>query len=237
MHVRLTLRRRAPTIPLYPRLVCRYAISARLERRVKHYKVVVEKGLYSMEGIDGTHSTIHELIRFYSQHPLPSADSDEELIKFPLHLVHDLGLGIDHRDKLIKSGGASTVAEEEAAAIEEAGAPTDEPRLVDDTVFSSVVPLAPGRRWMRGTMTREAAEIELGNRGMANGRFLIRVKERSAKIVSLALSYAPLVLSSYPSTNQYHGCPTYRRAVLPLPSEEGDALVANTQTFGCTVPL
>jgi hypothetical protein len=60
---------------------------------------------------------------------------------------------------------------------------------IDDSVFDTSVPLAEGRRWMRGAMSRFGAEDELRARGMADGRFLIRLKKRDENEVSLALSY------------------------------------------------
>lgn len=138
-----------------------------------------------MEGIPGTHETIHNLVKFYSQNPLPSSDSDREFLKYPLHLVHPLGLGIDHHDKLIKNGAVEEDAAEGVGPEEGTAA---KPKEVDDSVFDIARPIAPSRRWMRGKMSREAAEKELSERGMINGRFLVRIKERKQDEVSLALS-------------------------------------------------
>jgi len=171
-----------------------YAVSARLARRVKHYKVVVFKDGYSFEGVQGHHTTIHDMILHYSQTPLPSRDASSEFLQYPLNLVHNLNLGIDHHNEISKDGGATTVAD--AAQVEEGlpgaaveGAAVAQPREVDDTVFEGGGPLAASRRWMRGTMSRDDAEKELRERGMASGRFLVRVKERTERHIMLALSY------------------------------------------------
>ena len=167
-----------------------YAISARLLSRVKHFKLcVLPLGNYIMEGVKGNFPTLHELVKHYSQNTLPSSDNSKrqrEFLLYPLGLVHDLGLGINHNDKVMttKADFADDVAQTTANTSKPNTAP-------DDTVFDVNVDLFSqiGSRWLRGLISRTDAEDELKDRGMVDGRFLLRIKQRTHDSVSFALSY------------------------------------------------
>lgn len=166
-----------------------YAISARLVARVKHFKLcVLPLGDYIMEGVEGKFPTLHDLVKHYSQNTLPSSDNksrQREFLLYPLGLVHDLGLGINHNDKVMTSKA------EFADDVAQTAANTSKPNTApDDTVFDINVDLSKiGSRWLRGLISRQDAEDELKARGMIDGRFLLRIKQRTHSNVSFALSY------------------------------------------------
>lgn len=166
-----------------------YAISARLLARVKHFKLcVLPLGNYIMEGVKGEFPTLHDLVKHYSQNTLPSSDNSKrqrDFLLYPLGLVHDLGLGINHSDKVMTS--KADFVDDVAQTAANTGKPNTAP---DDTVFDVDVDLSQiGSRWLRGLISRADAEDELKARGMVDGRFLLRIKQRTHESVSFALSY------------------------------------------------
>lgn len=65
----------------------------------------------------------------------------------------------------------------------------DEP--ADESVFNVAAPLAPHKQWLRpAATTKEAVEIELKDRGLVDGRFVVRCTTRDVDEVSLIISYA-----------------------------------------------
>ena len=139
-----------------------YAISARLLSRIKHFKLgVLPLGDYVMEGVDGSFKSLHDLVKHYSQTALPSSDSSErsrEFLLYPLGLVHDLGLGINHNNKVMTSKA------EYADDVAQTAANTSKPNTPpDDTVFDINVDLTQiGSRWLRGTATSTSFWTILG---------------------------------------------------------------------------
>lgn len=62
----------------------------------------------------------------------------------------------------------------------------------DTAVFEKPAVHANGKtpRWLRGAISRHVAVNELATRGMVNGRFVVREKERKHDFVSFAISYS-----------------------------------------------
>jgi hypothetical protein len=131
--------------------------------------------------------------------------------------MHDLGLGIDHMDRVVKGGGKKAAGGSRLSDVpvppsgggggqglghaplsvgsmanmaEAGGRHGSGRRLEDTTIFEPVTADVKQPRWMRGEITRIAAARELAERGLVDGRFLIRTKESGSGRVLLALSYS-----------------------------------------------
>lgn len=174
-----------------------YAISVKIHDRIKHYKVSQSSGKkYLLDGVDIVFDTLIQIVGHYRDNLLPSLDGYVDLLRTPLMVLHDLNLGIDNNDKLVK-GDFKQRLEQDTSAIRAAVGGADvamdtsvSEATADDSVF---LELPPGKRpplWMRGAISRAAAIKELQDRSMVDGRFLIRLKERSPDKISLAISYS-----------------------------------------------
>jgi hypothetical protein len=223
-----------------------YALSVKIEGRVKHYKINSVKQRLDLDGVEGDFGSLLELVSTHMRVPLPTQDDSQALLTAPFALVHDFGLGIDNQDvviKTVKKAGAleiwkySTDAADEddgfadlGALLDELGpftdvaapapAPASSPELLgaavgaargvaattgtpapaptavqepaDDEVFAgpAVGVDLKTPRWLRGAIDRNVAVNELARRGLVDGRFVVREKERRSDFVAFAISYS-----------------------------------------------
>lgn len=127
---------------------------------------------------------------YFQSHPITAGDDD--VLTEPVQFEHDLGLGISHSDDIRgKRPPTRSMSKEERADKSktifhgnDSGNGSGEPMTYD--LFLATVDPQP--RWLRDKISRQAAEDELEDRGMVDGRFLVREKLRSHDRVVFALS-------------------------------------------------
>lgn len=157
-----------------------YALSVKVGDRIKHYRIsLVDKG-YQLDGVNDRFETLEAIVSRYLEQDLPTMDKGSSTkLSSPLAVSHELGLGIDEYGELAKLG-KKLAAEADQQAENSADAENDE---VDDSPADDSVFLPPpvGQkhpRWLRGQISRGMAQDELRDRGMKDGRFIIRLKHR-----------------------------------------------------------
>lgn len=165
-----------------------YALSFRFKHRIRHYKLgFSDNGGYEVVGCGEDFGSLVELVEHFQEHPI--TPGDEDILGEPVKAMHDLGLGIDGDfDAINKKPPPKLTKEERAQKVktmnlidnESGGAPMPEAVYLEDPENRP--------RYLRGKISRQAAEEELRDRGMEDGRFLVREKLRSAERVVFALS-------------------------------------------------
>lgn len=166
-----------------------YALSFRFEHRIRHYKLgFSSNGGYEVVGCSDDFASLAELVEFYSKQPITPGEDD--ILAAAVPFDHDLGLGPS-----LEVGELAGKAPPKMSAEERREKTKSMVNLLDDE--SGGAPMSnerflesadPPPRWLRGNLSRNAAEQELEDRGMVDGRFLVREKLRSADRVVLALS-------------------------------------------------
>eukprot|EP00043_Microstomoeca_roanoka_P015316 m.153412 g.153412 ORF g.153412 m.153412 type:complete len:1145 (+) comp16232_c1_seq1:118-3552(+) len=157
-----------------------YAVSVKKANRCRHYRVnLTHQGGYQVMGSDEDFGTLEELVDFYASTPL-SNHNDKMLT--PLFALHDLRLGFGNAQRQQKDNNRR-------------------PESTDiDTMTSSTTPsLKPADylkdphnlpSWLRGNLSRQEAERELRERGLEDGRFLVRLRNAGFDSVTYVVSYA-----------------------------------------------
>lgn len=170
-----------------------YAISFVFRGRVRHYKVSHSSlGGYVVMGSEDDFPSLADMVEHYQNHKL---SEDGDMLGEPLLLEHSLNLDIgDSNAKGAK--GKSTKVRQNYEEFTPRGMPGKAGN--DDSDNDDGTPLEPSEyllnptkppAWMRGKMSREDAEDELMDRGMVDGRFVVRIKSQSANSIVYALSY------------------------------------------------
>lgn len=167
-----------------------YAISFRYSHRIRHYKLGFSpNGGYEISGCSEDFGTLIELIEHYQVSPITPGEQD--ILGEPVQFEHDLGLGIDVADGIVGKRPPRMTTDERKAKAQSLSAMN----FLDDE--SGGVPMKdemflenvdPKPRWLRGKISRVDAEEELRDRGMVDGRFIVREKLRSSERIVLALS-------------------------------------------------
>lgn len=164
-----------------------YALSFRHGQRIRHYKLGFSRqGGYEVVGNNEDFTTLAELVDYYQSHAI-TAGSDDSLGE-GVQSDHDLGLGIAQSDDNVGKKPKDRRADREQKTKTMVS-------IIDTESSGEPLPYSsflesddPQPRWLRGVMTRHESEQELSDRGMVDGRFLIREKGRWPKRVVLALS-------------------------------------------------
>ena len=167
-----------------------YALSFRYKQRIRHYKLgFSSNGGYEVLGCGEDFATLIDLVEYFQLNPITPGEDD--LLGEPVPFSHDLGLGIDQEDAVVgkrpprltrdeRDEKAKSMSLMNMLDDESAGAP------MGDETFLEDVENKP--RWLRGKISRGDSEDELRERGMTDGRFVVREKLRSAERIVLALS-------------------------------------------------
>lgn len=174
-----------------------YAISFRFQGKVRHYKIShSDTGGYIVLGSEEDFPSLADLVDYYQEHKL----SDEnDMLGAPLLLEHDLNLDIGESNA---AGGASANKPKVRQNYEQF-TPRGKPGAAaangdDDDDDDDGSPMQPSDylehpekkpHWLRGKMSREEAEEELTDRGMIDGRFIVRIKSQAPNCIIYALSY------------------------------------------------
>eukprot|EP00038_Savillea_parva_P002259 m.112345 g.112345 ORF g.112345 m.112345 type:complete len:1310 (-) comp10779_c2_seq1:47-3976(-) len=169
-----------------------YALSFRHGNRIRHYKLGFSVGGgYTIVGNAEEFGSLEELVQYFQEHPITVGDDD--MLSEPVQFEHDLGLGITHSDDV--KGKAPPMRN-----MTQSQRNNRSKSMFNTLGFDSLTPgepmdyseflasVDPRPRWLRGKISRQAAETELEDRGMVDGRFLVREKLRSHERVILALS-------------------------------------------------
>mmetsp|Transcript_35727 Transcript_35727/g.93386 ORF Transcript_35727/g.93386 Transcript_35727/m.93386 type:complete len:1264 (-) Transcript_35727:548-4339(-) len=170
-----------------------YALSFRHGNRIRHYKLGFSSGGgYTIVGNAEEFGSLVELVDYFKHHPVTAGDDD--ILTEAVQFEHDLGLGISHSDDI--QGKSPPMRQQRRMSAEEREAKSKtifhhvgteskgEPMPYEQFLQS----VDPKPRWLRGKISRGDAEEELEDRGMVDGRFLVREKLRSHERVVLALS-------------------------------------------------
>lgn len=176
-----------------------YAISFHHHGRVRHYKISHSPlGGYIVMGSDDDFASLSDLVEHYQSNPL----SDEgDVISDPLLLEHELNLDIGASNA---SGGDGPKRPKMAQSYEQftprgkgKGARRDDDDM-DDADEDDATPMTerdyledPAHKpnWLRGKLGRAEAEKELLERGLVDGRFMVRIKSQAPTCIIYALSY------------------------------------------------
>eukprot|EP00730_Choanoeca_flexa_P015232 TRINITY_DN6949_c0_g1_i1.p1 TRINITY_DN6949_c0_g1~~TRINITY_DN6949_c0_g1_i1.p1 ORF type:complete len:1011 (+),score=340.43 TRINITY_DN6949_c0_g1_i1:324-3035(+) len=156
-----------------------YALSLRLGDRYRHYRLVHSpRGGYQVKGSQEDFPSLADLVAHFHVHPL-SDDGDK--LRKALELVHDLNLGFGDQN--------GTANGKEYSTRESSLFSTDDEDV--DGADESWVLRDPDDKpdWLRDLLPRPQAERELEERGMVDGRFLVRLKKRQPEMVTYAVSY------------------------------------------------
>lgn len=157
-----------------------YALSVKVGDRIKHYRISVVGKNYQLDGVEDRFETLEAILSRYQEQDLPTMDKGSSTkLGTPLAVTHDLGLGIDEYGELAKLGKKLVAeADQPAGADANVGEEQADDGLADDSVF---LPPPVGQkhpRWLRGQISRGIAQDELRDRGMKDGRFIVRLKHR-----------------------------------------------------------
>ena len=165
-----------------------YALSFRHNHRIRHYKLGFSRqGGYEVVGNNEDFSTILELIEYYSDHAITSG-SDDQLTE-GVAFDHDLGLGIEHTDDITGKQPKQRMTKEEREDRTKTMMNLDTEAEGDPMPYSAFLEAEdPKPRWLRGKLSRYESEKELEDRGLVDGRFLVREKGRWPQRIVLALS-------------------------------------------------
>ena len=167
-----------------------YALSFRYKQRIRHYKLGFSSGGgYEVLGCTEDFATLIELIEYFQLSPITPGEDD--LLGEPVPFAHDLGLGITQDETVLGKRPPKLTQDERAEKAksmslmnilddESAGSPMADETFLEDAEAKP--------HWLRGKISRGAAEDELRERGMTDGRFVVREKLRSAERIVLALS-------------------------------------------------
>eukprot|EP00040_Diaphanoeca_grandis_P032118 m.193634 g.193634 ORF g.193634 m.193634 type:complete len:1246 (-) comp32511_c1_seq1:49-3786(-) len=165
-----------------------YALSFRHHDKIRHYKLgFSSEGGYEVTGNNEDFPTLDDLVSFYRDNAITQG-SDDVLLK-PIQFDHDLGLGLSTAEmQRISVVPRNEMSQEMIAKASVVKTPTKVADSEPMPYRKFLDNYNPPPRWFRGKMSRQEAETELEDRGMADGRFLVREKLRAATKVVLALS-------------------------------------------------
>jgi hypothetical protein len=164
-----------------------YALSFKHRQRIRHYKLGFSKnGGYEITGNDEEFGDIAEMVEYFKEHAITPGEDD--ILVEAVQYEHDLGLGIAQNDAvagkrpnaLTKSARAKKVNTMMVMDDDASGAPIPASAYLKD-------PENPPA-YVRGNVSRDQAETELRERGMADGRFMVREKKRTSERIVFALS-------------------------------------------------
>lgn len=165
-----------------------YALSFRHNHRIRHYKLGFSRqGGYEVVGNNEDFSTLLELIEYYGDHAITNG-SDDQLTE-GVQFDHDLGLGIEHTDDISGKSPKQRMSKEERENRSKTMVNLETEAEGDPMPYSAFLESDDAKpRWLRGKLSRYESEKELEDRGLVDGRFLVREKGRWPQRIVLALS-------------------------------------------------
>ena len=163
-----------------------YALSFKHKQRIRHYKLGFSRnGGYEITGNDEDFGSLGDLVTYFHAHAITPGEDD--MLVAPVPYDHDLGLGIVQQDGLVGKRPQGLTKEERLKKVntvivdDDDGPPMAEELFLEDPENNKPV-------WLRGKISRHEAEAELQERGLADGRFMVREKLRTKNRIVLAVS-------------------------------------------------
>lgn len=164
-----------------------YALSFKHKQRIRHYKLGFSRnGGYEITGNDEDFGSLGDLVVYFHSHAITPGEDD--LLVAPVPYDHDLGLGLTTKEGLVGKRPQGLTKEERAKRVETVHLPDDDdgPPMAEELFLEDPENNKP--IWVRGKISRHEAEAELKERGLVDGRFMVREKLRTKDRIVMAIS-------------------------------------------------